>query len=60
MTNNSTQKRKDGGGAPLQARPRRGQGDKIDGKPGGKPGEKIPPSAIHTVARDVLLPYQVR
>ena len=25
MTNNRTQKRKDGGGAPLQARPRRGQ-----------------------------------
>jgi phage FluMu gp28-like protein len=56
----------DRGGAPLPARPPRGQGDKSGGKIADKSGEKkagdkkTPPSAIHTVARDVLLPYQVR
>src|ERR1700683_4144812 len=35
-------------------------GDKAGYSIGEKTGEKIPPSMIHTVARDVLLPYQVR
>ncbi|HEV7988714.1 MAG TPA: hypothetical protein VGP23_09535, partial [Candidatus Binataceae bacterium] len=70
MNRKTTRAQKDGGGAPLPARPPRGEGNKSGGKiadkSGDKPGEKkagdkkTPPSAIHTVARDVLLPYQVR
>ena len=64
MNRKTTRARKDDGGAPLAARPRRAPTDKIAGKiaskSDGKPGDKTSPSPIHTVARDVLLPYQVR
>ncbi len=60
MSNNGTGK-KAGGGAPSVARRLRGRVNQIAGKPGEKePAGQAPASAIHTVARDVLLPYQVR
>ncbi len=40
MNNHRTRKRKDGGDAPLRARPHRSQAEKIDDKIGDKTGEK--------------------
>ena len=64
MNRKTTRARKDGGGAPARARSARSRGgkteNKIVDKSGGSDGETKPSSAIHTVARDVLLPYQVR
>ena len=64
MNRKTTRARKDGGDAPARARSARSRGgkteNKIVDKSGGSDGETKPSSAIHTVARDVLLPYQVR
>ncbi|MGZ6244000.1 MAG: hypothetical protein ACXWN9_15635, partial [Candidatus Binataceae bacterium] len=64
MNRKTTRARKDGGDAPARARSARSRGgkteNKIVDKSGGSDRETKPPSAIHTVARDVLLPYQVR
>src|SRR6266550_1777029 len=64
----------DGDAAPTRTRPYRGKGakntkiakagktaDRVGAEPVDKTGEQTAPtSIIHTVARDVLLPYQVR
>ena len=64
MNRKTTRERKDGGAAPARARSARNRGgaseNQIVDKSGGSDGENKPSSAIHTVARDVLLPYQVR